>query len=139
MLRGLHLYLSTVSGYLVLCNQLPQSLRLKPTTICFTHDFAGQQFGLVSGGQLFISRPHYSYICCQLEDGSWGWLVSDALSGKAGIDEVSLMCVLQLACLGLLTWHQSSTSSQRASLRHKQLSGLLLPHVCYCHFGQSKF
>lgn len=112
MLRELHLYLSTLPGYLVLCNQLPQNLRLKTTTIHFTHGFSGQQFGLVSGGQC-ISRTHHSYVCCQLEDDNWGWQVYDALSRKDGIDEGSLLCFLQLGCLGLFTWYQSSTSSQK--------------------------
>lgn len=128
----------TCIRYLVLCNQLCQNLRLKTTTIYFTHDFAGQQFGLVSGGQLFLSRTHHSYICCQLEGNSWGWLVYDVLSGKAGIDEASLMCYSPAGLSGLV---------HRASELHRQPDGKLnaqaifkavLPHVCYCHFRQSK-
>lgn len=89
-------------SYLFLCKQLPQNSRLKKTTICFTHDFAGQQFGLVSGGQLFLPRPHHSCICCQLEGNSWGWLVYDVVSGKAGIEEVSLLCYSPAGLSGLV-------------------------------------
>lgn len=42
VLRRLHLYLWTISGYLVRCNQLSQHLGLR-TTIYLTHDFAGHQ------------------------------------------------------------------------------------------------
>lgn len=109
--------------YLVLCNQLSQNLRLKTTTIYFSHDFAGQQFGLVSGGQLFLSRPHHSYICCQLEGNSWGWLVYDVLSGKAGIDEVSLMCYSPAGSSGLVRRaSELRRQSQAASLMHKQFA-----------------
>lgn len=79
-------------SYLVLCNQLPQNLKFRTNTICFSHDFACQQFELVSSGQLFLPGPHHLYICCQLEGNSWGWLVYDALSGKARIDGVCLVC-----------------------------------------------
>lgn len=47
--------------------------------------------------------------------------------------------ILQLACLGLFTGHQSSTGSQTASLMHKQFSRLFSLMFATVTFAKANF